>query len=97
MLYLAAAVSDFFIPQQKLVRSSLSPSFSLNHITHDDLAPLSDTPFPFLQSEHKIQSGKGSLVIEMDAVPKVLKDVTNEWSNQAFIVSFKVSLSQLIE
>ncbi|PLW09183.1 hypothetical protein PCANC_19546 [Puccinia coronata f. sp. avenae] len=59
MLYLAAAVSDFFIPQQKL-------------------------------SEHKIQSGKGSLVIEMDAVPKVLKDVTNEWSNQAFIVSFKL-------
>ncbi|MBW0477221.1 hypothetical protein O181_016936 [Austropuccinia psidii MF-1] len=59
MLYLAAAVSDFFIPQQKL-------------------------------SEHKIQGGKGSLVIEMDAVPKVLKDVTNEWSNQAFIVSFKL-------
>ncbi|KAH9440844.1 hypothetical protein Pst134EA_032977 [Puccinia striiformis f. sp. tritici] len=59
MLYLAAAVSDFFIPQQKL-------------------------------SEHKIQSGKGSLVIEMDAVPKVLKDVTNEWSDQAFIVSFKL-------
>jgi len=59
MLYLAAAVSDFFIPQQKL-------------------------------SEHKIQSGKGSLVMEMDAVPKVLKDVTNEWSNQAFIVSFKL-------
>ncbi|KNZ53805.1 uncharacterized protein VP01_312g4 [Puccinia sorghi] len=67
MLYLAAAVSDFFIPQQKLL---------------DDCIPY--------QSEHKIQSGKGSLVIEMDAVPKVLKDVTNEWSNQAFIVSFKL-------
>ncbi|CAH7677666.1 phosphopantothenate-cysteine ligase, partial [Phakopsora pachyrhizi] len=59
LLYLAAAVSDFFIPQQRLF-------------------------------EHKIQSGKGSLVIEMDAVPKVLKDVSQEWSNQAFVVSFKL-------
>ncbi|KAA1093540.1 hypothetical protein PGTUg99_026403 [Puccinia graminis f. sp. tritici] len=91
MLYLAAAVSDFFIPQQKLVRPSSSLFLSLNHIAHDHLASSDNTPFPgFLQSEHKIQSGKGSLVIEMDAVPKVLKDVTNEWSNQAFIVSFKL-------
>ncbi|KAM0788347.1 hypothetical protein ACM66B_001488 [Microbotryomycetes sp. NB124-2] len=59
MYYLAAAVSDFFIPSQRM-------------------------------SEHKIQSGKGSLVIEMDQVPKVLKDMVDEWSNQGFIVSFKL-------
>ncbi|KAK4051883.1 Phosphopantothenate--cysteine ligase cab2 [Microbotryomycetes sp. JL201] len=59
MYYLAAAVSDFFIPSQRM-------------------------------SEHKIQSGKGSLVIEMDQVPKVLKNMVDEWSNQGFIVSFKL-------
>ncbi|THH21606.1 hypothetical protein EUX98_g8334 [Antrodiella citrinella] len=42
LFYLAAAVSDFFLPRQKM-------------------------------SEHKIQSGKGSLHIEMDQVPKILK------------------------
>jgi len=42
------------------------------------------------QSEHKIQSGKGSLVIEMDQVPKVLKTMVDEWSNDGFIISFKV-------
>ncbi|GAA5968736.1 hypothetical protein JCM11641_000714 [Rhodosporidiobolus odoratus] len=59
MFYLAAAVSDFFIPYTKM-------------------------------SEHKIQSGKGSLVIEMDQVPKVLKSMVDEWSNEGFVVSFKL-------
>ncbi|CCL98223.1 uncharacterized protein FIBRA_00217 [Fibroporia radiculosa] len=60
LYYLAAAVSDFFLPRQKL-------------------------------SEHKIQSGKGSLHIEMDQVPKILKPLVSEWTQgQAFIVSFKL-------
>lgn len=42
------------------------------------------------QSEHKIQSGKGSLIIEMDQVPKVLKAMVDEWANDGYIVSFKV-------
>jgi len=59
MYYLAAAVSDFFLPRQKL-------------------------------SEHKIQSGKGSLHIEMDQVPKVLKPMVDEWTRDGYIVSFKL-------
>ncbi|TFK46846.1 DNA/pantothenate metabolism flavo protein [Heliocybe sulcata] len=59
MYYLAAAVSDFFLPRQKM-------------------------------SEHKIQSGKGSLHIEMDQVPKVLKPMVDEWTREGFIVSFKL-------
>ena len=42
------------------------------------------------QSEHKIQSGKGSLHIEMDQVPKVLKPLVSEWVPAGFVVSFKV-------
>ncbi|GJJ09812.1 hypothetical protein Clacol_004036 [Clathrus columnatus] len=59
LYYLAAAVSDFFLPTQKM-------------------------------SEHKIQSTKGSLQIEMDQVPKILKPMVNEWTPEAFIVSFKL-------
>ena len=44
-----------------------------------------------VQSEHKIQSGKGSLSIEMDQVPKILKPMVDEWTRGGFIVSFKVS------
>jgi len=59
LYYLAAAVSDFFLPIQKM-------------------------------SEHKIQSGKGSLHIEMDQVPKILKPMVDQWSPHGFIVSFKL-------
>ncbi|KAI0066884.1 DFP-domain-containing protein [Artomyces pyxidatus] len=59
LYYLAAAVSDFFLPRQKL-------------------------------SEHKIQSGKGSLLIEMDQVPKILKPMVDEWTPDGYIVSFKL-------
>jgi len=57
--YLAAAVSDFFLPRQRM-------------------------------SEHKIQSGKGSLHIEMDQVPKILKPLVDEWTREGFVVSFKL-------
>jgi len=59
MFYLAAAVSDFFLPKQKM-------------------------------SEHKIQSGKGNLSIEMDQVPKILKPMVDEWTKGGYIVSFKL-------
>jgi len=41
-------------------------------------------------SEHKIQSGKGSLHIEMDQVPKILKPLVSEWVPSGFVVSFKL-------
>ncbi|SNX85296.1 related to CAB2 - probable phosphopantothenoylcysteine synthetase [Melanopsichium pennsylvanicum] len=59
MYYLAAAVSDFFIPSTNV-------------------------------PEHKIQSGKGSLVIEMDQVPKVLKPMVEQWVPEGYLVSFKL-------
>jgi phosphopantothenate-cysteine ligase len=48
-----------------------------------------------LQSEHKIQSGKGSLQLEMDQVPKILKPLVDEWSSGGYIVSFKVRYALL--
>lgn len=85
MYYLAAAVSDFFIPTQRMV-SRLSLSLSV--LGGGRLMGMGGA-----QSEHKIQSGKGSLIIEMDQVPKVLKSMVDEWSNDGYIVSFKVRSS----
>ena len=79
MYYLAAAVSDFFIPRQRMV------SFQSTWSYEDGSAEQACQ-----KSEHKIQSGKGSLIIEMDQVPKVLKAMVDEWSNDGYIVSFKV-------
>ena len=45
------------------------------------------------QSEHKIQSGKGSLVLEMDQVPKILRPLVEQWSSDSLIVSFKARLA----
>jgi len=59
MFYLAAAVSDFYLPREKM-------------------------------SEHKIQSRKGSFMIEMDQVPKILKPLRQDWTPHGFIVSFKL-------
>lgn len=65
MFYLAAAVSDFFLPRQRL-------------------------------SEHKIQSGKGNLSIEMDQVPKILKPMVADWAVGGFTVSFKLETDQAL-
>ncbi|KAJ3052263.1 hypothetical protein HK097_006627 [Rhizophlyctis rosea] len=59
MYYLAAAVSDFFIPPNKMV-------------------------------EHKIQSGDGALVIELDQVPKIITPLVQHWAKAGFIISFKL-------
>ena len=77
--YLAAAVSDFFLPRQKMVSRTIR-TFRRSLNGRRGVG----------QSEHKIQSGKGSLHIEMDQVPKVLKPLVSEWVPAGFVVSFKV-------
>lgn len=59
LLYLAAAVSDFYIPKAEL-------------------------------PEHKIQSSKTELQLNLKPVPKCLGKIRLEWCSQAFIVSFKL-------
>lgn len=59
MFYLAAAVSDFYIPQEKMV-------------------------------VHKIQSSSGSLTLDLEGVPKMLKTLKSDWAPESFVVSFKL-------
>lgn len=93
MFYLAAAVSDFFLPPERMVREhARTPRSSRCHCTNIRARP-------FSQSEHKIQSSTafssaetddGRLTLTMDQVPKILRPLVQEWAHEGYIVSFKV-------
>ncbi|KXJ94176.1 DNA/pantothenate metabolism flavo protein [Microdochium bolleyi] len=59
LLYLAAAVSDFFVPPERM-------------------------------AEHKIQSTDARLIVDLDPVPKFLKNLVDGWAPEGMIVSFKL-------
>lgn len=59
IVYLAAAVSDFYVPKDQ-------------------------------RSEHKIQSGTGSLTLTLQPVPKVMAVIRHRWAPDAFLCSFKL-------
>ncbi|EDV27823.1 uncharacterized protein TRIADDRAFT_21703, partial [Trichoplax adhaerens] len=65
LVYLAAAVSDFYLPLERM-------------------------------TEHKIQSANEKLTIQLEAVPKMLKVLIDEWISNAYIVSFKLETDQKI-
>ena len=83
MYFLAAAVSDFFIPMTRMVTNmqtrSIEISLLLNYMNSS-----------LIKVEHKIQSAGGGLTLTMDQVPKFLKPMVTNWVPRGFIVSFKV-------
>lgn len=80
MFYLAAAVSDFFVPQDRMVEHKIQSNEE------------------FLQSADASGHGKPpaartegrSLVIDLEPVPKFLKQLVDGWAPEAMIVSFKL-------
>jgi phosphopantothenate---cysteine ligase (ATP) len=62
MYVLAAAVSDFYMPNSRI-------------------------------SEHKIQSSGGGITLVLDRVPKCLGTLARIWASDAYVASFKVSIS----
>lgn len=80
MFYLAAAVSDFFVPQDRMVEHKIQSNEE------------------FLQSGEASGHGKPpaartegrSLVIDLEPVPKFLKQLVDGWAPEAMIVSFKL-------
>ncbi|MCJ1473495.1 hypothetical protein MMC13_002146 [Lambiella insularis] len=82
LFYLAAAVSDFFVPRDRLAEHKIQ-STSVDHTGtpnngHDD--DLSSNPRP---------QGK-KLVIDLDPVPKFLKRLVDGWAPDGMIISFKL-------
>ena len=82
LFYLAAAVSDFFIPKERMSEHKIQSSGSGN--TNQDNDP--DSPKP-----HGIASAQArKLMIDLDPVPKFLKCLVDGWAPEGMIVSFKL-------
>jgi phosphopantothenate-cysteine ligase len=78
LFYLAAAVSDFFIPSDRMVEHKIQSSEDFNQ--HDNHAAK--------QPAARIEDQR--LVIDLEPVPKFLKQLVDGWAPQGMIVSFKL-------
>ena len=82
LFYLAAAVSDFFIPSDRMVEHKIQSTEDFNQQAgemNDDQANL-----PAARIEGK------RLVIGLEPVPKFLKSLVDAWMPEGMIVSFKL-------
>lgn len=79
LFYLAAAVSDFFVPKDRMVEHKIQSS---EEFSQRD-GSLNSKP-PATRTEGK------SLVIDLEPVPKFLKQLVDGWAPHAMIVSFKL-------
>ncbi|KAH7078358.1 phosphopantothenate-cysteine ligase-like protein [Paraphoma chrysanthemicola] len=83
MFYLAAAVSDFFVPQDRMVEHKIQSNEEFHQGPEDAGGNAKGKP-PAARTEGK------SLVIDLEPVPKFLKQLVDGWAPDAMIVSFKL-------
>ena len=81
LFYLAAAVSDFFLPRDKLSEHKIQSSQG-NGVNPEKYPTLSNG-FPEARQSNK-------LVINLDPVPKFLKNLVDGWAPEGMIISFKL-------
>ncbi|EMC97787.1 hypothetical protein BAUCODRAFT_66284 [Baudoinia panamericana UAMH 10762] len=80
LFYLAAAVSDFFVPAARMVEHKIQSSEDYHQdVTNGD----GDRP-PAAHMEDK------RLIIDLDPVPKFLKQLVDTWAPRSMIISFKL-------
>ncbi|KAL5606323.1 hypothetical protein BROUX41_002740 [Berkeleyomyces rouxiae] len=98
LLYLAAAVSDFFVPANRMAEHKIQSTDAVGKDGKPVVRPAApstpsmvDMPETFdnFDSSPKVPRSK-SLVIDLDPVPKFLKNLVDGWSPEAMIVSFKL-------
>ncbi len=80
LFYLAAAVSDFFLPRDRL---------SEHKIQSSDTTRASDAVESGSSAHANAPRGK-QLLINLDPVPKFLKSLVDGWAPEGMIVSFKL-------
>lgn len=86
LFYLAAAVSDFFVPKDRMVEHKIQSGEEFN--TLQPQAGQAHLPAAHMKN--------GSLVIDLDPVPKFLKRLVDGWAPQGMIVSFKLETDPAI-
>lgn len=86
MFYLAAAVSDFFVPRDRMVEHKIQSS---EEFAADQQQVLEKGREPDQRTPAARTEGK-SLIIDLEPVPKFLKQLVDGWAPEAMIVSFKL-------
>lgn len=85
LFYLAAAVSDFFVPADRMVEHKIQSSEEFSsHNSQPNGNGEGKTRPPAARTEGK------SLIIDLEPVPKFLKALVDGWAPHAIIVSFKL-------
>lgn len=99
LLYLAAAASDFFLPQDRMSEHKIQSTGAA-----DGIKKVFDKPeakvsakgssseeetFDNFDSSPQVPRSK-RLVVDLDPVPKFLKNLVDGWAPQCMIVSFKL-------
>ncbi|KAK5114641.1 hypothetical protein LTR62_002214 [Meristemomyces frigidus] len=80
LFYLAAAVSDFFVPAERMVEHKIQSSEDF----HEKAGHGDGERQPAAHMEDK------RLVIDLDPVPKFLKMLVDRWAPRSMIISFKL-------
>lgn len=83
LLYLAAAVSDFFVPPERMVEHKIQSTNATEKPREDEEA------FDNFDSSPAIPRSK-RLIVDLDPVPKFLKNLVDGWAPEGMIVSFKL-------
>ncbi|EGS22786.1 phosphopantothenate-cysteine ligase-like protein [Thermochaetoides thermophila DSM 1495] len=97
LLYLAAAVSDFFIPPDRMAEHKIQSTDAVDSVKKNSNdgrgvrtpSVEEEETFDNFDSSPAVPRSK-RLVIDLDPVPKFLKNLVEGWSPQGMIVSFKL-------
>jgi len=82
VIYLAAAVSDFYIPKNKMVKHKIQSNKDYYNNNNNDESAVN------IQDDNK-------LIINLEPVPKMLKLLVDKWTNnELFVISFKLETDQ---
>lgn len=94
LFYLAAAVSDFFVPFSKLPKHKIQ---SRDYLLNDNGENDGDDDDESIKDELSASTnGSGNLIVKLDPVPKFLSKLVNTWAHGAMIVSFKLETDEKI-
>ncbi|KAK3935600.1 hypothetical protein QBC46DRAFT_45954 [Diplogelasinospora grovesii] len=101
LLYLAAAVSDFFVPPERMAEHKIQSTDAADLVKRS--AGRSTSPsveedeetFDNFDSSPSVPRSK-RLVVDLDPVPKFLKNLVEGWSPEGMIVSFKLETDPAI-
>ena len=100
LLYLAAAVSDFFVPPERMVEHKIQSTNAADSQPEKEPGPIAtdaktgeegeeEEVFDNFDSFPAVPRSK-RLIVDLDPVPKFLKNLVDGWAPEGMIVSFKL-------